>query len=475
MEEFKKLDTYESRFTDQVWAGVSQHLEQQRKQKRTRRIFYLGASSVLLFTALVGYATLSTDSTQSAKFDSPTSHIEETIVKFNSAKVLKSNIDKVETNQTLNHSIVADQDVVNHTVGSLENAISESNETITIDKVSITTGEALLQTSLQTQDSEQEVIVSKAFDRESNSGKISHNSADQISQSKNSSSDRVGFVDHIPLNLNEIEPISPLVKLKPNTSIRSLFFKEGCNLLEASPFKTYVWSQISAFAPISQHSARNNESMDYSSVRQSTEKVLISPELGFGIGVKSKSGYFLESGFQLAYFRERLGYVDPETINVQTIITTDSTFTTSGVEVTTDTTIIQIPGSREVINYNSHRTVSIPVVLGFDKQINTSFSIGGKIGTIFNLFKESDGRILDEDMVIRDIIHNEGSSVEVYKTRLTAQILLGSQFRYHFSPRLDVYVSADVRMTAQSITLDSYDLNQRFTSPVLSAGMRYFF
>ena len=477
MDQFNKLDHYESRFSDQVWAGVSQHLEEQKKQKKKRRAFYLGATSVILLTAVIGYTSFSNDSAQSAnrvgsQADQPafafTAGAESDQVNFFNPKQESSIIlGDAQPEEFTKTKLIAETrksgDNYQVTVSSqpgFQEEIYISEETVQV--VTPSEIKQLRDTELRSQPQ----LNSQASIRSTSQKSTPINNSTLSSLNVNK------FKQLKPLE--EIDGLNQTLGLKPNHSIKSLFYREGCNLLEASPFKTYVWSQLSAFAPISHHSTKGSDSDAYRDVRQSTEKVLISPEFGFGVGVKSKEGYFIESGFQLSYYRERLGYVDPESINFQTIITTDSTIIAGEVEVTSDTITIQIPGSREVVNYNSHKTVSIPVIIGFDKQLSSSFSIGGKVGTIFNLFKESNGRILDRDMVVRDIIHNEGS-VEVYKTRLSTQFFLGTQLRYHFSPSLDVYVSTDVRMTPKSITLETYSLNQRFTSPVLGAGMRYYF
>jgi len=57
-EHFDKLDNYESRFSEKVWAGVSNHLEVQRQKKRKRRILLLGLTSVMMLTTVVGYYSL---------------------------------------------------------------------------------------------------------------------------------------------------------------------------------------------------------------------------------------------------------------------------------------------------------------------------------------------------------------------------------------------------------------------------------
>ena len=487
-EHFDKLDNYESRFSEKVWAGVSNHLEVQRQKKRKRRILLLGLTSVMMLTTVVGYYSLvDLPDAQVASVDVVTdiSHVgsktdtdplgtdvNEMMVNNSAGSntLVSERLLNDYTTQLSTDQIIQEQDQVFQVQSLVDVERDPSLEDIVGDRVDSVTQLANTFTLSEPTQAQPDV--------ETSTSNIVNNLSEGLSVSKGqtavvSSPHKAQFASN-----RQIQPLDFIQRqntLKSAESATALFVKEGCDLLRASPFKSYAWTQLSVFTPISIHTAKADSAEDYSTVRQSTEKALLSPEFGFGIGVKSKNGYFLESGFQVALYRERLGYVDPETVKTQTVITIDSVNVGGMLQVTADTTIVQIPGSREVVNYNTHQTVSIPLIVGFDKYIGSSLSIGGKIGTIFNLFKESEGRILDEDMVIRDIVHDEGANVNVYKTRMSTQLLVGSQLRYHFSPQLDVYVSADVRFTPQSITIDDYSLRQRFTSPVLGAGMRYYF
>ncbi len=471
MDQFSKLDNYESRFSEKVWEGISDHLEQKRQKKRRRKLLLFGTTATLLVTVAAGYFSFNNDAEHitsmhsSDGIENPMIHTESGLSKITQHHVV-SQIDEVN-NESTQASIERSGIAALHQ-SSYQSQLESSSPVVIAPRLDNPQTAGLVYKDLRSLDTSSKVIYISQRDVHAEL----RPSDSEYSQQGNST---------ILEKRDDIRPVqsianlSDLSMIKSKRSLQALFVKEGCNLLEASPIKSYAWTQLSGFAPISSHTAKSVDAEDYATIRKSTEKVLLSPELGFGIGFKSKNGYFLESGFQIAYYREKLSYIDPESIKTQTVITIDSINNGGMLEVTADTTIVQIPGSREVINYNSHRTVSIPLVIGFDKYIGSSISIGGKVGTIFNLFKESEGRILDSDMVVRDILHEEGSSVDVYKNRLSTQFLLGSQIRYHFSPELDLYVNADIRFTPQSVTLDSYNLNQRFTSPILGAGLRYYF
>ena len=460
-EMFDKLDNYESRFSDSVWAGVNQHLEAQRAKKRRTRIVLVGSLVLLIGFLVITY--ISVEETELVSMQP----VNSSQLQFSEVENIIPSVNLIDDNQVEGNDI------------SLASSIKVRETNESIEKLRVNEKDEIALVTNQTQE---KLVFKDQYSKNINdlsASGIVFTPVETVSQRSD------GLVESNPSQLSEIESKRPTlaeIASLPTTrsnigksSLRSLFVKEGCDLLGSKPFKSYVWSQLSTFAPLSQISAKSSDGTNYATARELSESTLPSVEIGFGLGVKTKSGVFAESGLQFAVWRERLSYIDPESIGYQTVITIDTMFTTEGIEISSDTTSIQINGSTEIVNFNSHKTVSVPLILGYEKRIASQFSMAMKVGAILNISTTSEGRILDQQMNVIDINQNDSTNSMVYNTKLSTQLMAGGQLVYHFSPGLDIYVNPEIRFTPKSNTVDTYSLNQRFVSPTIGAGLRYYF
>lgn len=454
-EMFDKLEGYESRLSSSVWQGINQHLEAERKKRNQLRM--LGAVVILLFlfSSIAGYYYFNTASDQMHDIVC----VKTQDVAYNSSDVIHS---WVMEDQQVSNEIYTDTDVsylttespavIKHVITS--NTIIESSPPINDNStISIRDIENRISIPFETVDEEEAILLSKNHqDIRTSESRLTQDLIEELT-----------LLPGVPIGVKR-------------TTIKSLFVKEGCDPLAVSPVLTYAWTQLSGFTPFSSHSARVNDFIDNAETRKQTETALPSVEFGFGLGIKTRGGVFAESGFQFARWRERLSYIDPESVGFQTVITIDTMFNSGGeIEVSADTTSVLVDGSREIVNFNTHTTVSVPLIVGYEKQVSPQMSIAIKAGTIFNLAVASEGRILDDQFNVIDINASEDETSRIYRDRFSMQLVAGGQFIYHFSPKMDVYLSPEFRVHTSSITSDSYQLGQKFISPTVGAGLKLYF
>ncbi len=448
---FDKLDNYESRFSGDVWNNINGVLVAERQKKKRRNIIAF-TSLVLLLISTSSY--LYFNGYEDLSFDRESNIQQASILPSSNTMLDNDHTYKLEDTKPSKDSRVvpSGQPLSVYQVSS--NIKNSDHEQLSI------TSEVYLDTQSQ-EGSEQVDVYAIPFDETHSSQVLALNSS------------------FAKLNtVNELESIAPHITESKSVGLKfnltNIFNHGDCPAFGNANYRLYAWSHISGVLPLAQFSAKNTSNQQYESARQTTEAGLISSEAAIGLGMVFKKGYYVEAGLQYAHWREKFSYIDPESISYQTIITIDTVFQAMDTIITIDTSRTEIPGSREIVNYNAHKSYNIPVVFGYQKTINNILSYSLKAGAIFNIQLESKGRILDHNMIAKNISANEAGFMDVYKPKLSTQIILGGQLNYHLTPEVHAYVSPQVRFTQSSVTNDSYLLKQTYVNPSVSIGLKYF-
>lgn len=123
-----------------------------------------------------------------------------------------------------------------------------------------------------------------------------------------------------------------------------------------------------------------------------------------GIGYQMKSGLFLETGLMYSEKQEQLNWqqiINRDTVEFFNELAYyskdefgDTTFYGGFSERFEDT-------KREIRHWNKLKTYQIPLVVGYDQQLN-KFSVRGSLGVIVNVAGNFKGRIIDADQEVVD-------------------------------------------------------------------------
>lgn len=445
MMEFKKLDNHDSAFSASVWEEINNHLEAQRLQRK-KAIFLVRLITFLLpIVILITYLVLnSLELGDSVQFASNICSGETEIVcnLESNSNQKEANIENKEVHKTESFNTV-------NYYRELDTEESISDITLAVDLDYSNSYENEIKPLISFHDEETKLLSSK------------------IELLKPS----------IPVN-TLIDPPTSISSLSfksvCNENLRDFYNRDGCNSLEPKAIKRYGWSQVSGFTPIASYTSMTSKYQDYALARNHSVNPLPSADISIGVGVKNRIGVFLESGLKIAQWREEFAYVDPESISFQTIITIDTIYSQQGLEVSSDTTSIQINNGFKYAITNTNTSLSLPILLGFERQVASRLSIALRIGAIINLKMLSNISLIDEEMNIVNINRIDEQRFSTHKNKIKTMIQTGVGLTYHYSPMVEVYFSTEISVTPATVLSNTNILSKKYLVPGLAIGLRYY-
>ncbi len=235
----------------------------------------------------------------------------------------------------------------------------------------------------------------------------------------------------------------------------------------------YGFLEYGSMYPIRKLTLTNESYPDYVDARNQSEQINYSFDFTAGFGIKSPKGIVTEIGIQYTQLQEKFNYVDPESIQTTTVITIDTIITGGMQNIVKDTAFVDLPGSRRIVTNNKFRFVNFPLMIGYEKNINQSFSVAGKAGLILNFSFSQKGSFLDENNLPVYFSSNQLNKYKAYKSRIGLSYMLAAQFNYHLTGQITLYASPQVKIIPSSITEDIYFIDQTYINPALSLGVKF--
>lgn len=474
-ENFEDLYDYESPYSDKVWEEVNKSLSSSEDKQRLR--FYMFSLMFFLVGASGGYLLMQSDhyfDNSPILEDFVLSDLSSSGIQEDASKNTANELEFLPQKSTiLNHSSYSNTLVFESKVDlndERSNAVGTDNRALSVTEVvssSIKLNETQLNdappSSITVLDSERKIISMDQYIPKLQFGQNNHSVRPVLSATKS-------LPHRIQTTFNKAN--SSYSVLKDIESRLSQNHGAGCPTFGDAAYRLYTWSELGVLLPFSQFKSKGN-TQEYEQARSNTERALLSPEIGVGLGVGFKDGYLVEAGVQYANWREKFSYTDPESIKYQTVIKIDTTITQIDTTITMDTFTELIEGSRVIVHNNIHESFSIPVLAGYNFDLSKNFSLGIKAGAIFNIHLQSKGKMLDHLMIARSI-GEQSDQIQPYRTKLTTQFVFGGQLNYKFSPDVYAYVSHSFRYTPRSLTKENYALSQRYINPTINIGIKYF-
>lgn len=213
----------------------------------------------------------------------------------------------------------------------------------------------------------------------------------------------------------------------------------------------------------------NGELDNYIEARKDTESALEAFEFGVALNLMHRKGFVASVGFNYSQINEEFNYLRTrrETMfdSVVVRINIDST---GQVDSIRDWRPVTIQYSEQVITYNSFRMIDIPVGLGYQ------FTSGKMVfeiqaGAMLNLAFIKEGEILSSGLDVMEIDDT------TFKTSVGLSGWLGVKALYPVSRRWSVYAEPIARFNVVPVTVDGYELTQRYNRFGLRVGARMVF
>ena len=273
-------------------------------------------------------------------------------------------------------------------------------------------------------------------------------------------------------NVDEVPALS--INAIPHTVWELTRKPQQCPRFYKNVWVPYSWVEYGSIFPIRTLASNSADNVDYADLRDMYENPEYSFDAAAGFGMKSPKGVVTEVGIQYTQLQEKFNYTDPESVKEVTVITIDTTFNGDGTYTTSnDTSFVDLPGARTLVTHNKYKFVSFPFMLGYEHNINSSFSVAGKAGVIVNFSFRQKGNFLDEQEKPVAFSSNVLNKYEAFKSRIGLSYMAAAQLNYHFTGDITLFASPQVKIIPGSITLESYSLKQTYINPALTLGIKY--
>ncbi|MBK9109427.1 MAG: hypothetical protein IPM92_13910 [Saprospiraceae bacterium] len=250
------------------------------------------------------------------------------------------------------------------------------------------------------------------------------------------------------------------------TKTRKLDFSklaEGCNVYYDNKAHFFVDAYYAPELAKRSFSVSDPAMLNYAEKRANTEKPILSYTAGLRGSVVFSNGLAFRTGLQYSNNSERFDYVK-ETLTI-TYERKDKDGNVIGIE----TKEIDIMDQ----SYNHFRSIDIPFILGYEKDLKDFIlSVNGGIG--FNLFTKHSGKIYKEDQkAIYNLSSPGEGSDQIYKTKAGLSFITSVGLNYKYNERIMLMLEPSARLYFNSITEDSYPIQQKYVFFGLNVGLRY--
>ena len=223
----------------------------------------------------------------------------------------------------------------------------------------------------------------------------------------------------------------------------------------------YVDAFVSPEYAVRKLSARTVEDEPYRQRRDETETTLFGISGGLRLSVVTRRGLALRTGIVYNRILERFKIETEGDIRGEFIVpagTTDTTFT-----IFTGTTIVR--------TFNRYHSFDIPLLLGYEIEAG-KFNFNINSGVYFNVYARQRGEILSPTDMRATITSNNPQRINAFEKDLGISFYGSLGINYRISPGLDLLVEPNFRYQFNSITLDSYPLEQQYVNYGILLGVR---
>jgi hypothetical protein len=218
----------------------------------------------------------------------------------------------------------------------------------------------------------------------------------------------------------------------------------------------------------------NSEFDGYAFARDETETELYSFSLGVRAAYHVSPSIAIRAGLHYSQINERFNFEDPNSQQVKTIITIDSSFINGMWEITRDTQRVNLTGVSEIQHYNRYRMLDIPILLSYE-YVTDKFDLSVNGGVMLNLLFKKKGRFLDANLMPASFDSGDPSQFNAFKKNIGLSIYGSFTFAYKLNPQWSILIEPNMRHYVNQVSLNSYPLKQSYTTIGVATGVRYHF
>lgn len=267
----------------------------------------------------------------------------------------------------------------------------------------------------------------------------------------------------------------PEVVRKPDESMLE-FRPRGCYSFKGArtSYNIFVDAFYSQEKAIRSMRAKDAEYTAYLNERESTEKSFHANSVGFRISMVSQEGFALRSGLVYSQITEEFDFIDENAIQIERI-TRDILDPITNEVIDSEIVTMITTGRRLKTTYNKYRMVDIPLILGYEWYFK-KFSFDVNAGAYFNVLFEQKGDILSSNLDNPQPVSISSKNPEAYRAfedRLGVSFYGSIGFNYNLNQDVQLLVEPNLRYQFKSITIDDYELEQKYKNIGLLVGVRF--
>ena len=450
----ERLEDYASPTPVDLWASLEANLKEEPPTRKQRPFWLLMTILLFLFSAIgFGFYSNSTN-VDNQKENDKTFATEKSIIA--SASISTPNRSTAKENNIaglISDKKTSHQRAIN-TITNLENDKNKgyqqnnnANKAAKKYKANGKTTSSIVKTK-NTKSDEEYFNLTPVYEERQESFVTTK---DQQSGATNSNKKNLVFDSSLEKNTPRF-PVVPLFELPIKTFPRGKFTGSCPKFFKIEPKPTFYLELLagSDYA-LRLLSARNSNEVTYVNIRKETENFASAYSFGGRVSVAYETGFVWRIGLMYNRLNEKINLIGkPGYEHIENV---------------------------EILNQNNtYQFVDVPLLFGYQTnmgKINWSINTGA----YFNLFfKSPNNFILDEN---REPLKLDDPSVlsesPVFKGQVGISFYSSLSASYSLTDNLAIIAEPNLRIQTQSLTLDSYPLEQRYINIGLLTGLRFKF
>ncbi len=207
-------------------------------------------------------------------------------------------------------------------------------------------------------------------------------------------------------------------------------------------------------------------------LRINTERTLETVQFGINGTAKLFDKLEITTGIQYSRMTELFTYISSDSG-----VPTDSIYDIAYYFKDLDDNLVpiygQVPQTETIVTdkkiYNYYHMIDIPFLVGYQHNFG-KFSAGFQTGIMANVQLKTKGQILDGDHDFLDIKENQS---DVFQSSLGIGYQVAIPLRYQLTDHLDISLTPYWRKLGQSLTLDTYTIEEKYSFLGGNLGLRW--
>lgn len=207
------------------------------------------------------------------------------------------------------------------------------------------------------------------------------------------------------------------------------------------------WSHDYAIQSLTSNGSASNE---LKLIRSESESPSYSYSIGGRFGFTFPSGMGIKTGLNISNVRTSFNYIESDGM---------------------DTTSM----SNMVSSANSYTYVDIPLLFSYETSGFGPFYYNFNAGVLFNMTFSAKGRFLAPNGNVADFTLGAENRYRAYAKTAGTSFYASFGMHYVWNSLIDFVIEPNIRYSLSPITLNDYELDEKFTTVGLITGIRYKF